>query len=106
MSDTILLPPELFDALHLSALANGGVGEGTTGDDESPVCAFGHAEWLDRGKVDPCAASLSPMEGRLIRAGFDGIGADVRLRKAGVKFPRRIPFTRWVRIVGVDVRDA
>lgn len=102
MSDTIKLRPELFDALHLSALANGGIGCGPYfRPDSTPCCAYGHALWLDT-KPDVCLDTRLTYE--LYSVGLYAVSRnDVRLSRAGVPDGETVPFERWCAIVGVDV---
>jgi hypothetical protein len=45
MTDTQkrFLPPDVYDALELSALAFGGIGQGEWGATDAPICIIGHA---------------------------------------------------------------
>ena len=91
------LPPEVFDALHLSALAHGGIGRSDYIDNQdAPVCYIGHL------------ASLGVVEDHMVIEpfGFGETENDSSLRVAGVGRGERTPFERWCELVGVDVAEA
>lgn len=91
----ILLDPVDFDALHLSALEVGGIGQGFTKDFDGPVCKMGHAVVLDNG-----------MNQRLCNAGLTAMANDETLEAAGIPAGQRIPFERYVELLNIDVKEA
>lgn len=100
------LPPEVFDALHLSALAFGGMGCGDWEDcNGAPLCARGHAMKLD---TDERAAGRTELVFPKVHgAGISIVVNDGALEDAGVRrYSERIPFERWCELVGVDVSEA
>jgi hypothetical protein len=91
---TIRLKPEIFDALHLSALAFGGIGRGNWTLGGTPHCIHGHAEALGEHISD-----------ELYYANLGVKNNDSALRKAGVSLHERVSFLRWRKLVGVDVNN-
>lgn len=117
MSDeTIMLDPDLFMALGLSAAAHGGVGSCVAFVGKTPCCIVGHATWLDgQDEIhEPDAATATERE--LWDASPWSWRDDPRVRltrhnDAQVlaitnRKPGRVSFTRWCQVVGADVRDA
>ena len=93
------LPPVVFDALHLSALANGGIGCGewyADCDYERPVCALGHAFYVE-------GPNCQEVSDGLFRAGITAHINDNALIDA--ETIGRIPFERWLDVVGVDIDE-
>ncbi len=100
--ETVLLNPVLFDALHLSALAHGGIGRDRTHFDGKPWCVTGHAWYVTRDipEMGECAYSLLMESVPQIHWPSRN---DKCLRAAGLDDYQRVPFERWCEIVGVDV---
>jgi hypothetical protein len=91
------LPPEVFDALHLSALANGGIGHGVWYDNftGAPVCPIGLLGWAD--------GIETPREWVANEAyGLNVTAVDMAMVDAG----DRVSFERFCELVGVDVAEA
>jgi len=111
MKDTILLDPDLFMALGLSAEANGGMGANLAFDKDVPRCVRGHCAWLDG--VDAIFGPIPTGDAeRALWAAYPvqhSPGArwanrnDDCFSEAG-EFDR-VPFARWCEIVGVDVAE-
>jgi hypothetical protein len=102
MSRTILLDPVLFDALHLAALANGGVGNSAAADNRGrPVCGVGLSEWVEGRtlKRNACYAENNELH----KTDFSAADADNLLRATGIGKDERTPFDRWCDLVNVDV---
>lgn len=104
-TELILVDPVFFDALHLSALANDGIGGWRTFRDGIPHCPRGHAIWLDgEDELDATWGSDTPLT---IAFDLDSDGAlprrnDVAIKPSDVRFP----FEQWLALLGVDVREA
>lgn len=99
----ILLDPVDFDALHLSALAFGGIGGWSSFKDGDPWCAQGHAQWLDG--VDPSypnqlCGGFSPFVDR-VREGDIWPNRNDDLIKS---WAPRVPFEEYVELLNIDVK--
>lgn len=104
-----LLPPEVFDALHLSSLAFGGIGGGWVRDLDAPLCAIGHALFVEHGAhawwnlpLDAAAKSA------LFEADIDGGRNDEAIaainRRRGLRDTyARVSFEDWCAELNVDV---
>lgn len=100
------LPRELFDALHLSSLAHGGIGAGLAFVGYAPCCVRGHAQWLDGVERHLQAVGPSTPTVELLESFGIGIHAnDSSFGSAGHSWHTRIPFERWCELVGVDVLE-
>jgi hypothetical protein len=104
----ILLDPVDFMALHLSALAFGGVGRGEWVDRSlnCPVCIHGHAVSVV-GNDDLLNNLQSEVTDRLRTAGLS-IGANDRtLAAAGVRSydekPMRVSFNKYIKLLNIDI---
>jgi len=99
----ILLDADDFMALHLAALANGGIGAGGVGTDEAPDCVVGLASWLDEPKVG--------------YRGADGLAGDVlarRMYKAGLHWGvndsvvpggTKVSFEKYIQRLNIDIKE-
>lgn len=106
MTDTIRLDPVLFDALHLSALANGGIGRNETFRRGKPCCVRGHACWLEgQSALAPChhfVGEINTALSGLFEHGWTRRN-DGSLRRAGLRASEKALFEKWCRVVRVDV---
>lgn len=113
----ILLDPVDFDALHMSVLANGGIGGGNPfrylnelTNTTLPHCAVGHAGWLegmDGGETGECLRT--PLGTRLAEHGLTWQEQDIVLSEAGLHFhgkPDVIDFDRYIRLLNIDIDPA
>lgn len=113
----IVLDPEDFMALHLSALSSNGVGRHSWTEPPTsqaaiddftnalPCCIHGHACWLDGPEA--LQTLQSEMSERLDKAGLtirrnDSLPRFQQLVNAGIRNPH-IPFEEYVELQKVDV---
>lgn len=105
----ILLTPEDFDALHLSALANGGIGWGSvsrwnTFAEQIPHCIIGHAAWLESGELTGTHnAEVTAFAQRLAAAGLTYEVNDRAVSRVA-RSNGTVDFARYVRLLNIDVR--
>jgi hypothetical protein len=108
---TRVLPADVYDALELSALAYGGIGQPEIHRGEAPCCLYGHlAEvsgtdsiWELRPEIDE-ALTRPELYGYV-----DGDTSDIAVRKInrslGKPVESRVSFKQWCKELGV-VRGA
>jgi hypothetical protein len=106
----ILLDADDFMALHLSALAFGGIGH-TELDDATgaPHCKLGHAyeiEWAYRDSNDDrkTGGNLT-LNQRLERAGLSIAANDDTLIAAGVALGAKVDFETYVKLLNIDIKE-
>lgn len=96
-----VLPPDVYDALEFSALAFGGIGAGSWGEPDYPVCSIGHlvaaevpgVNLMSRPPVVPVSEDENDDAVRRINR---------RKKKSGTS---RVTFSEWCRELGI-VRGA
>ena len=110
----ILLDPVDFDALHLSFLEHGGVGD--TGCFRHPVdepavphCALGHGAWLE-GHDDASTdeAMVTEFGKRLMAAGLTWERNDdavLRYRREKGFTSDKIDFETYITLLNIDIKE-
>lgn len=91
-----LLPPEVFDALHLSSLEFGGIGGGDFRDcDGTPLCAYGHVNDVPGSWATMECARISPITNdKAVRA--------INKRRGAFRYAR-VTFEEWCAELNIDV---
>lgn len=102
----ILLNKEDFDALHLSSLVHGGIGQGRMWADDAvwdvPLCKNGHAIWIEKISMFAIGDTLSS---RLYNAGLTSLHQDSVLQEAGVRIQERVDFETYCKLLNIDVKE-
>ena len=103
----ILLDPVDFMALHLAALAHEGVGSGSTGYGDEPICAIGLASWLDEPEIgyDGYDHQTDTLAGRLSRAGFTFGASDRAMGVVERNTLHRIDFETFIELLNIDIKE-
>lgn len=96
-----VLPADVYDALDLSALAFGGIGGGRVKDDcFTPLCAAGHARFLDSGKANGRAGVVRDTLDAVFVGDDFVVGVNDRAvaainRRKGAPSYARVTFEEW-----------
>lgn len=102
----ILLDPVDFDALHLSALAFGGIGGWQDWKNGKPWCVQGHAAWLD-GQTPPhpdaCfSEGYTPLLERVQTTEPQLPNRnDAKIQSAA----SRVPFAKYIKLLNIDIKE-
>lgn len=108
MTETLrVLPPDVYDALELSALAYGGIGAFTVGTEEKgPVCVLGHVRFLAGVPLASWTPSMNADYVALRNAvpvgPYENDAAVARInRRRDKPESRRVSFADWCAELGV-----
>jgi hypothetical protein len=105
------LPPDVYDALELSALAFGGIGAGQNAENVSqqgyeptaiPICIIGHAYGL-LGKPEDCwnAPALHALRLAGITISVNDPAVVTALQRLNRPVTGRVTFKQWCKELGV-----
>jgi hypothetical protein len=112
--ERVVLPASMYDALELSALAFGGIGQPAVFDDDHcPVCIYGHAAFVanDKNAAVGDFDYSNPIVRALNTAGIRGsVESDQAVRDINRRLGRpltdRVPFSLWCAELGVVRGDS
>jgi hypothetical protein len=102
----ILLDPVDFDALHLSALAFGGIGGWRDWKNGEPWCVQGHAAWVEGQEPPHPDAPFSTQDTPLLdRVQHTDPHLPNRNDDLIASQDPRVPFEEYIKRLNIDVKE-